>query len=45
MGRPVESRQLLASKYRLYLPTEEERRVEIERERALAVREQQATYW
>ncbi len=39
-----ESRQLFASKYRLYLPTEEELRIEIERERALAVREQQATY-
>jgi hypothetical protein len=39
-----ESRQLFASKYRLYLPTEEELRIEIERERALAVREQRAIY-
>lgn len=39
-----ESHQLFASKYRLYLPTEEELRIEIERERALAVREQQAMY-
>lgn len=39
-----ESRQLFASKYRLYLPSEEELRVEIERERALAVREQTAMY-
>jgi predicted nuclease of restriction endonuclease-like (RecB) superfamily len=39
-----ESRQLFASKYRLYLPTEEELRIEIERERALAVREQRAMY-
>lgn len=39
-----ESRQLFASKYRLYLPTEEELRIEIERERALAVREQLAVY-
>ena len=44
MGRPVESRQLFASKYRLYLPTEEELRTEIERERALAVREQREMY-
>ena len=44
MGRPVESRQLFASKYRLYLPTEEELRIEIERERALAVREQREMY-
>ncbi|HLG17050.1 MAG TPA: hypothetical protein VJH03_21495 [Blastocatellia bacterium] len=28
----------------LYLPTEEELRIEIERERALAVREQRAMY-
>lgn len=39
-----ESHQLFASKYRLYLPTEEELRIEIERERALAVREQWAMY-
>ena len=39
-----ESSQLFASKYRLYLPTEEELRIEIERERALAVREQRAIY-
>lgn len=39
-----ESRQLFASKYSLYLPTEEELRIEIERERALAVREQHAMY-
>ena len=38
------SRQLFASKYRLYLPTEGELRIEIERERALAVREQRAMY-
>jgi hypothetical protein len=40
-----ESRQLFASKYRLYLPTEEELRIEIERERALAVREQRAAMY
>ena len=39
-----ESRQLFASKYSLYLPSEEELRIEIERERALAVREQHAMY-
>jgi predicted nuclease of restriction endonuclease-like (RecB) superfamily len=39
-----ESRQLFASKYRLYLPTEEELRIEIERERSLAVREQRTMY-
>jgi nuclease YhcG-like protein len=39
-----ESRQLFASKYCLYLPSEEELRIEIERERALAVREQRAMY-
>lgn len=39
-----ESRQLFASKYSLYLPTEEELRIEIERERALAVRERHAMY-
>lgn len=39
-----ESRNLFASKYRLYLPTEEELQVEIERERELIVREQQVRY-
>ena len=39
-----ESKQLFASKYRLYLPSEEELRAEIERERGLAVREQEARY-
>lgn len=39
-----ESNQLFASRYRLYLPSEEELRVEIERERGLAVREQEARY-
>ena len=39
-----ESKQLFASKYRLYLPSEEELRAEIERERGLAVREQEAGY-
>lgn len=39
-----ESRQLFASKYRLYLPTEEELRAEIERERDLVLREQQVKY-
>ncbi len=40
-----DNRQLFASKYRLYLPSEEELREEIERERALVVREQGASYW
>jgi len=39
-----ESRQLFASKYMLYLPTEEALRQELERERALVVREQQVQY-
>ena len=39
-----ESRQLFASKYRLYLPSEEELRVEIERERGMVVREQLERY-
>ena len=39
-----ESNQLFASKYRLYLPSEEELRAEIERERGLAVREQEVRY-
>ena len=39
-----ENRQLFASKYMLYLPTEEALREEVERERALVVRERQAQY-
>ena len=39
-----ENRQLFASKYMLYLPTEEALRQELERERALVVRERQASY-
>ena len=39
-----ESKQLFASQYRLVLPTEDELRREIERERDLAVREQEARY-
>jgi len=39
-----ENRQLFASKYMLYLPTEEALREELERERALVVREQWARY-
>lgn len=39
-----ENRQLFASKYMLYLPTEEALRQELERERALVVRERQAQY-
>ena len=39
-----DSRQLFASKYQLYLPTEEELRKELERERALVVMEQEARY-
>jgi len=39
-----ESRQLFASKYRLYLPTEEELSAEIEREREMVVREAEARY-
>jgi len=39
-----ENRQLFASKYMLYLPTEEALREELERERALVVRERQAQY-
>ncbi len=39
-----ENRQLFASKYRLYLPTEEALREELERERALLVREQSVRY-
>jgi predicted nuclease of restriction endonuclease-like (RecB) superfamily len=39
-----ESRQLFASKYRLYLPSEEELRAEIEREREMVVRERMESY-
>jgi hypothetical protein len=39
-----ENRQLFASRYMLYLPTEEALREELERERALAVREQTVRY-
>jgi predicted nuclease of restriction endonuclease-like (RecB) superfamily len=39
-----ESKQLFASKYMLYLPTEEALREELERERALAVRERSVEY-
>ncbi len=39
-----ESRQLFASRYRLYLPSEEELRDEIERERELVVRERMEMY-
>jgi predicted nuclease of restriction endonuclease-like (RecB) superfamily len=39
-----ENRQLFASKYQLYLPSEEELRQELERERTLVVREQHALY-
>ena len=39
-----ENKQLFASKYMLYLPTEEALREELERERALVVREQSAQY-
>jgi len=39
-----ESRQLFASKYRLYLPSEEELRAEIERERDLVVMERTEMY-
>lgn len=39
-----ESRQLFASRYRLYLPTEEELSAEIEREREMVVREAQERY-
>lgn len=39
-----ENRQLFASRYMLYLPTEEALRAELERERALAVRERRAGY-
>ena len=39
-----ESRQLFASRYRLYLPSEEELRAEIERERELVVSERMERY-
>jgi predicted nuclease of restriction endonuclease-like (RecB) superfamily len=39
-----ESRQLFASKYRLYLPSEEDLRAEIEREREMVVREKIERY-
>jgi len=39
-----ESRQLFASKYRLYLPSEEELRAEVEREREMVVRERMEKY-
>lgn len=39
-----ENRQLFASKYMLYLPTEEELQAEIERERELMVRERRQRY-
>ncbi len=39
-----ENRQLFASKYKLYLPTEEELRMELERERELVVQEQEVRY-
>ena len=39
-----DNRRLFASKYQLYLPTEEELRKELERERALVVMEQEARY-
>jgi predicted nuclease of restriction endonuclease-like (RecB) superfamily len=39
-----ESRQLFASKYRLYLPSEEELRVEVEREREMVVKERMERY-
>lgn len=39
-----ENKRLFASKYRLYLPSEEELRAEIEREREMVVREAEAVY-
>lgn len=39
-----DSKRLFASRYKLVLPTEEELRAEIERERELIVREQEARY-
>jgi len=40
-----ENKQLFASKYKLYLPTEKELIEEIEREKAMIVREREAVYW
>ncbi len=39
-----ENKQLFAAKYKLYLPTEQELIEEIEREKALIVREREAQY-
>ena len=39
-----ENKQLFASKYKLYLPTEKELIEEIEREKAMIVRERAAVY-
>ena len=39
-----ESEQLFASKYRLILPTEEERKAKLERERRLVIAEAQLHY-
>ena len=39
-----ETKQLFPSKYKLYLPTEKELIGEIEREKALIVREREAQY-
>lgn len=39
-----DSSQLFASKYRLYLPSEEELRIEVEREREMVVRERLERY-
>jgi hypothetical protein len=39
-----ENNQLFASKYKLYLPTEKELIAEIEREKAMIVRERGALY-
>lgn len=39
-----ENKQLFAAKYQLYLPTEQELIEEIEREKAMIVREQEVRY-
>lgn len=39
-----ENRRLFAAKYKLYLPTEQELIEEIEREKALVLRDQMAVY-
>ena len=39
-----ENKRLFASRYRLFLPTEDQLRAEVERERALVVREHRAQY-